>query len=138
MCDDGTVPPDSELANWGQKFEAFGRIINRPFNVFDTMKDSISAAGFTNIHEKLYKVPLGDWPKHPVYKDAGRLNEETFRAGMEGFAMMLFTSVGDKPWTPEEVHVYLGKLRKELENRNWHQYIRQRRVWAQKPFDAKA
>ena len=49
--------------------------------------------------------------------------------------MMLFTSVGEKPWTPEEVQVYLAKMRGELENRNWHKYIRQRRVWAQKPFE---
>lgn len=71
-----------------------------------------------------------------MYKDAGRLNEEMFRDGMEGFAMMLFTSVGEKPWTPEEVQAYLGQMRQELENKHWHKYIRQRRVWAQKPFDA--
>lgn len=134
-CDDGTLPPDSELANWGQKFEAFGEIIDRPFNVFNTMRASIEAAGFTNIHEKVYKVPIGDWPKHKLYKDAGRFNEEGFREGMEGFAMMLFTSVGEKPWSAEEVQMYLAKLRNELDNRGWHQYILQRRVWAQKPFE---
>lgn len=124
-CDDGTLPPDSELANWGQKFEAFGKIINLPFNVFDTMRSSTEGAGFVKIHEKVYKVPIGDWPRHPVYKDAERLKEVMLTDEQEGFAMMLFTSVGEKPWTHEEVQAYLAKMRKELGNRDWHQDIRQ-------------
>ena len=55
----------------------------RPFNTYETMKDSIEAAGFTNFKEKIYKVPIGTWAKHPIYKDAGRFNEEQFREGME-------------------------------------------------------
>lgn len=40
-----------------------------------------------------------------------------------------------EPWTPEEVHVYLAKVRKEIENPDIHAYVFRRRVWAQKPFD---
>lgn len=55
----------------------------RPFNTYDTMKDSIKAVGFVNVQEKVYKVPIGTWAKHPLYKDAGRLNELQFMEGME-------------------------------------------------------
>lgn len=81
--DDGSLPADSLLSDWGQKFERMGAKAGRPFNTYDTMKESIEAAGFTNIQEKIYKVPIGTWAKHPIYKDAGRLNEEQFREGME-------------------------------------------------------
>ena len=60
-----------------------GAKAGRPFNTYDTMKDSIEAAGFVNVQEKVYKVPVGTWAKHPVYKDAGRLNELQFMEGME-------------------------------------------------------
>ena len=81
--DDLSLPPSSLLADWGQKFERMGAKAGRPFNTYDTMKDSIEATGFTNIQEKIYKVPIGTWAKHPMLKDAGRMNEEQFREGME-------------------------------------------------------
>lgn len=41
-----------------------------------------------------------------------------------------------KPWSPDEVQAHLAKARKEL-NQGWHMYNTIRRVWAQKPMDAK-
>lgn len=38
------------------------------------------------------------------------------------------------PWSPEEVQVYVAKLRTELDA-NWHVYQKVKRVWAQKPYD---
>ena len=31
----------------------------RPMDICYTIRDSVAAAGFTNIHEKVYKLPLG-------------------------------------------------------------------------------
>lgn len=134
--DDGSLPADSLLADWGQKFERMGAKADRPFNTFDTMRANIEAAGFTNVQEKIYKVPIGTWPKHRLYRDAGRLNEEQFRAGMEGYALYMLTHIGDpEPMSPEAVQIYLAGIRKELEERKWHKYIFNRRVWAMKPLD---
>lgn len=51
------------------------------------MKSTIEARGFTNVHEKIYKVPMGAWTKNRILKDAGRINKEHFLAGMEGYSM---------------------------------------------------
>ena len=51
---------------------------------WSTMKDSIEAAGFTNAQVQWYKVPLGDWAKNPVFKEAGRLFKKQVLQGMEG------------------------------------------------------
>lgn len=127
--DDSSLPLTSLLSDWGQKFERMGATAGRPFNLFDTMRDSIEAAGFTNIQEKLYKVPIGTWARHPILKDAGRLNEEQFREGMEGYALYLLTHIGDpEPMTADEVKGYLAVIRSELEEKHWHKYIFNRRV----------
>lgn len=69
----------------------------------------MEAAGFINIHGKNYEVPLGTWTKHPIMKYAGRIGMQTYKAGMEGFIIYFATSHGaPEPWTPEQVHVYLG------------------------------
>lgn len=39
------------------------------------------------------------------------------------------------PWAPEEVRVFLAKMRQEINNPNYHAYYFRKRVWAQKPFD---
>ena len=129
------MPTDSLLGTWGENFIKAGEISGRPMDTVDTMRSSIEAAGFINVHEKLYKSPFGSWPKHPVFKDAGRLNEAQFRTGMAGYALHLRTNV--LGWEPAAVHVYLAKVRKELEHKDWHKYHLVRRVWAQKPFDEK-
>lgn len=136
-CDDDTLPPDSALAKWGPRFHRMGEKCGRPFDVLHTMRGSIEAAGFTNIQEKLYKVPVGGWAKHPLYKEAGKMNLEQFKVGMEGYAMHMFTNIGDPdPMAPEEVQCYLAQIRGDLEQKSWHPYILNKRVWAQKPFDA--
>lgn len=35
-------------------------------DIEETFKDSIAAAGFTNVHQKQYKVPIGNWAKNPA------------------------------------------------------------------------
>lgn len=47
----------------------------------------------------------------------------------------LLTTYGEpKPWTPEEVTVFLAKVNQELDA-GYHIYHKARRVWAQKPYD---
>lgn len=41
-----------------------------------------------------------------------------------------------EPWSPEEVHVFLAKMRKEMEDPKLHGYFYKRRVWGQKPWDS--
>lgn len=76
----------------------------------ELMRAGIEGAGFINVHERNFKMPLGDWPKHPIYKEAGRLNKKGYKDGLEGWLMYALTRWGlPKPWTPEEVTVYVGK-----------------------------
>lgn len=49
--------------------------------------------------------------------------------------MWLLTKFGSpEPWTKEQVHVYVAKMRAELKKCHCHVYQRARRVWARKPF----
>ncbi|OBT62535.1 hypothetical protein VE03_07387 [Pseudogymnoascus sp. 23342-1-I1] len=115
MSDDGSLKPDSLLAGWGQTFLDCAAHAGRPLDTQLTMRDSIAAAGFTEIREKLYKCPIGEWPKHPIYKDAGRVNAVHWKSGLEGWAMWLLTKHGrPQPWSADEVRVYVAKVRREL------------------------
>lgn len=56
------------------------------------------------------------------------------QGGLEGWIMFFLTRFAPKPWTAEEVLVYVAKMRQEVD-RNWHIYQHAKRVWAQKPYD---
>lgn len=127
------MPKNSQLAKMGALLEDCGDRRGVRMDTTDKMRSRIEAAGFTNIHEKNYKVPLGSWPKHPVFKDAGRIGMHTYQAGLEGFSMFLLTQFGDPKWTREEVLAYLVEIRRDLDSR-WHIFQNMKRVWAQKPY----
>lgn len=56
----------------------------------DTFRARIEKAGFTNIHEKEYKVPVGEWAKRPVLKEAGKSCKAQILDGIEGYRMRCF------------------------------------------------
>ncbi|KAJ5215109.1 hypothetical protein N7468_010788 [Penicillium chermesinum] len=133
--DDDTLPADSALASWGTVIKECGERAGRSCDVIFTMASSIRASGFVDVHEKVYKMPIGPWPKDPRLKEAGRLNYDQWMSGMEGWVMWLLTKHGaPKPWTKEAVYVYCAKVRNEINNANYHAYHKARRVWARKPF----
>lgn len=63
----------------------------------EKMRERIEEAGFINIHQQDYKMPIGSWPKIQVYKDAGRLCKQQTEAGSHGFCLWLLTKVYSSP-----------------------------------------
>jgi trans-aconitate methyltransferase len=121
MSDDGTLPPDSLTAGWGENFLGCAERAGRPLDTQLTMKAKMEAAGFVDVQEQLYKCPIGAWPKDPVLKEAGRINHAHWSSGLEGWGMFLLTRFGaPEPWTADEVRVYVAKVRAELKKPRLH------------------
>ncbi|KAJ5804834.1 S-adenosyl-L-methionine-dependent methyltransferase [Penicillium riverlandense] len=135
--DDDTLQEDSVLANWGETFIGCAERAGRPLTIQETMRASIEKAGFVDVHEHIYKVPIGAWPRDKVLKEVGKLNYHHWVTGMEGYAMWLLTTFGaPSPWSPEAVQVYLAEVRAQLKDSHIHGYEYARRVWGRKPRDA--
>ena len=60
----GSLKPGSLLANWSPMFTRALSKTTRDFNTIDTFKSTIENVGFTNIHEKINKVPFGKWERN--------------------------------------------------------------------------
>lgn len=134
--DDGTLKKDSLLAGWGDMFIRCSAQAGRSLTTQETMRGAMEKAGFVDTHEKLYRIPLGPWAKDKILKEAGQIHYAHWNAALEGWAMWLLTHFGEPvPWTKEEVHVYLAKVRLELKNPHTHGWNYGRRVWARKPTE---
>ncbi|KAF4457399.1 hypothetical protein F53441_672 [Fusarium austroafricanum] len=132
VSDDGTVKPDSALAQWGPIFIEASKKIGNTFTVIadDLQKPGMEKAGFTDIKVWESKMPLNPFPKDPKLKEVGQFGELFATQDTEGLVLFVASTLG---WSTEQIHVYIAKFRKEIRDRRLHPYIRLKTVWARKP-----
>ena len=85
------MPKDASINKWGSIMTKAATKSGKDADTFFTMRDRIDAAGFTNVREKLYKVPMGEWTKNPILKEAGKYNKLQLISGQEGYAMYVYS-----------------------------------------------
>lgn len=113
------------VGEWGDITSACAEKSGRRIDTFYTMRSSIEAAGFVNVHEKTYKWPIGPWPKNETLREVGEYNYQMWSSGLEGWGMFLLTRFGEPhPWPPEQVQVYGAKILAELRDPKVHAYQR--------------
>jgi hypothetical protein len=75
FCDDGSVPEDSAMKQWGHLMtEAFAKM-GRAAPTGERYKQFLEDAGFENVSLHILKRPHNDWPKDPKWKEIGRYCE---------------------------------------------------------------
>jgi hypothetical protein len=52
-------------------------------------------AGYTDIQEKIFKLPVGPWSSDRKMKEIGAWNQHYMLQGLEGMCLFLFTKVLD-------------------------------------------
>ncbi|KAN0122948.1 S-adenosyl-L-methionine-dependent methyltransferase [Hyaloscypha variabilis] len=115
---DNSLPPDSHLIKHHQLlYQALGKI-GLDWDTGRNLKRWVEEAGFENVEEQVLVVPIGTWPKDKHYKEIGAWHYVIKSEGLEAISLRLFTNV--LGWTPEEVLVFLAKVRAELKDKNIH------------------
>ena len=118
--DDGTVDDHNFMAEWSRTFIEFGEKSGRTMRIADLCGDLIREAGFEDVKETWYKVPVGPWPKDKRLKEIGLYSYHYCNEGCEGWALYALVKVFG--WSIEQAHVYVAKFRNELRNRKNHTY----------------
>ncbi|ETN41889.1 uncharacterized protein HMPREF1541_03828 [Cyphellophora europaea CBS 101466] len=136
-ADDDTTPPGSPLARWGQLFTEAGKRSGKTLDVIDHQYQWIQEAGFEHVREHRFKMPDGPWPSARTeegkkLKEIGKWRVLEMDAGVEGWAMALFTRVLGMSY--EEVQVYLAQVRRDWRDKSVHSYTRVSVVYGRKPY----
>ena len=108
----------------------------------------ITNAGFIDVEEKKFKVPVGTWPKDPKLKELGQWNLLFCLEGLESWSLYLLSMglkvtscyclknlerrcymtrvvccwADEKQWSYEEIQVHIMTMRKELLKKKNHAY----------------
>ncbi|KAK0609883.1 S-adenosyl-L-methionine-dependent methyltransferase [Bombardia bombarda] len=129
--DDNTLPSETALYKWNQYVLKAARILGRDLDSAKLYREQLTAKGFVNISERIYKWPINAWAKDKKYKEMGLWSEQNFTEGLYGLSVGLFTrALG---WSAQELEVFLVDVRKDLKNKNIHGYWPIWVVSAQKP-----
>lgn len=132
-CDDGTMGTDYGFAEWTQTQDKAAMNMGRPLRIANKLKRWYEQAGFVDVHEEVFKLPINSWPKDPQWKMLGRFNETNLLDGLQAFSLQPFQK--GLNWSKDEIEVYLVHIRKALSDRNVHAYHKIFIVWGRKPFD---
>jgi len=120
MSDDNSVTPESIFSQWGKISLELGDKFGKSLKTADESKAGIEAAGFINVVEHRWKLPIGGWPADKRFKELGQWNRLNWEQGIEGWCMYLLTHL--MQWSMPEVQVYLAKMRQALRDRHIHAY----------------
>ncbi|KAF9873065.1 hypothetical protein CkaCkLH20_09575 [Colletotrichum karsti] len=96
-------------------------------------KQALLDAGFTDLVEKRWKVPVGTWPAKPEMKRLGYCNLEFMEKSLEGFMLYILKEV--LGFTTEETHVTISEVRAAFRDYKIQPYYYMDAVFARKPIE---
>ncbi|KAI9883156.1 MAG: hypothetical protein M1823_005070 [Watsoniomyces obsoletus] len=131
FSDDGSLDPESSLVLWDDTCIKAFEILGREPRPGPKLADHLRNAGFQDVQQVLYKLPLGPWPKDEKMKTIGLWNLLNIEEGLDAFVMAPLTRV--LGWKEEEVQVLLAKVRQELEKSSTHAYYKFYVAYGRKP-----
>jgi len=130
-CDDGTLRTENRVAEFFENVKKGLAAFDVDLLAMRHNKQKLIQAGFVNVEERVFKVPLGVWPKDSRLKMIGLYNRSMVHDALQGVSIKPFTH-GLK-WSLAEVEVYLIGVRKDLTDNSQHAYIPFHVVTGQKP-----
>ncbi|KAH7266375.1 S-adenosyl-L-methionine-dependent methyltransferase [Fusarium solani] len=131
-CDDNTLDANGHLATWFREIKEASAIMGRPVDVAENVREAYERAGFVDVQERVFKMPMNGWPKDERLKEIGRMWERNFLMGLSGFSFTLFNRVYQR--TPAQIEVSLVDVRRELIDTRIHAWIPIHVVIGRKPF----
>lgn len=118
--DDGTLPENKPLSQWGRLLIEASKKMNRPVDNPAKYETWMREAGFVNCHTVVYKWPTNPWPADEKGKTLGLWNLYNVLQRFEEFSVALLVKV--LGWEMDDAKTFLGKVKEELMNEDVHGY----------------
>ncbi|KAJ9157361.1 Phosphoethanolamine N-methyltransferase 3-like protein 1 [Pleurostoma richardsiae] len=131
--DDGTTDANTGIESWNALYVEGGKKFGRSFCVVaeGLQTKGMKAAGFVDVQEVNYKIPIGGWPQEPKISEVGQYTKLTIENDIEGYTLLMWHNI--MGWPKEEYQVFLMSMRKVLKNKQIHGYFNLRYVYGRKP-----
>ncbi|KAH6894151.1 S-adenosyl-L-methionine-dependent methyltransferase [Thelonectria olida] len=129
----GMVPPEHPVAKYWQLItDGLSELgVNFHAAAGGNLANMMREAGFVNVTERVFHVPLGTWPKNKVLKTVGLYWRTILMDGMQAIALGPLTrGLG---WNREQVEMLLVDTRRAYLSNSILMYMPCHIIYAQKP-----
>lgn len=92
----------------------------KPLRIGNKLKRWYEQAGFVDVQEEVFKLPLNGWPREPRLSTLGTFWAKSMLDGLQGFSLAYFSRAFG--WTKEQIEVYLVDVRKAISDEQVHCY----------------
>ena len=104
LSDDNSIPDPSRVHEWTYWLEIAGSAQGKSWKISEHLKGWMIEAGFQNVKEVVYKLPVGNWPRDEKYKAIGQFNlvnvlEGSGMFSLKSFKLRTFVSNISRPFT---------------------------------------
>jgi hypothetical protein len=136
--DDGTVNEENILWHWGKLATDAGNIMGKTFEVYGHIKEEMIKAGFVDVKEHNFKLPVGSWSSDKKLKELGMWNLLFFLQDIEAMCLFILARLmhvripvsismqytDALQWEHTEIQAYIGKMNSALRDKKTHSYYR--------------
>lgn len=130
---DNSLPENSQIMELYNLLAGIGGKIGIDLAVAQKFKAMMEAAGFEDVQEEVFDLPLGDWPDGRRMKEVGMFQRYQMVEGLHGIAFGLLTRVAG--WSPQRVEAFLVGVRREMKDKSVHSLYKLYFVFGRKPKD---
>lgn len=119
-CHDSSLPPNSALEQTCELLiranKRFGTPTSAPYYYADYLRQK----GFVKVVQKVYKIPLGPWPRNTTGKNVGMCQRLNLSLGATTFGLRVFqTAFG---WSEEQTETQMAYFMDDVWNEAFHTY----------------
>lgn len=119
---DNSLPENSQIMELYNLLADIGGKIGIDLAVAQKFKSKMEAAGFEEVQERVFDLPLGDWGEGRRMKEIGLFQRYQMTEGLHGIAFGLLTRVAG--WSPQRVEAFLAGVRREMKDRSVHSFYK--------------
>jgi SAM-dependent methyltransferase len=131
QSDDNTLPENSYYREAGRLYFEMAEKMGSPLDSPRKWSDQMREAGFTDVRDVIYKIPMGTWPKSKRLRVIGRLEQMMLVEGFEAFMLRGYVEIlGGRE---EDLAFILAHARREITDPSIHTYVFFHVTYGRKP-----
>lgn len=132
LSDDDSIPPNSGYIEASNIYHELAEVMGAPLVAPRSWAEQMRDAGFTQVRDEIYKLPMGPWPRSKRLRAVGKLEQMMITdGGFEAYMMRGYTEfLGRKK---EDLQVILALARREVKDPSIHTYVQFHVTYGMKP-----
>ncbi|KAF5615166.1 methyltransferase [Fusarium tjaetaba] len=134
FSDDDSCDRAPWTMEWVNKLDEASKMFGKQINVAKYHKQWMIDAGFEDVVERVYRIPIGPWAKDPTLKELGKFELTHMQMSVESHTPALFTRVWN--YSHDQVMVLMEGVKREFRSRELRLITSYRFITGRKPAEA--